>query len=98
VAGSSAPSIRAIGAAESRGLIRAHTGSGAGGAAAYEPFRYDSSFLAREQRYAEQKRRIAWLPRNLWRPMNNLLTAGTTTTHVGRSLRHRDKIQWSPTR
>jgi DeoR family transcriptional regulator of aga operon len=60
----------------------------------YEPFRYDSSFLAREQRYAEQKRRIGLAAAELVQANESIgLTAGTTTTHVGRSLRHRDKIQ-----
>ena len=60
----------------------------------YEPFRYDSSFLAREQRYAAEKRRIGLAAAELIKAGETVgLTAGTTTTHIGRSLRHREKIQ-----
>ncbi len=96
VAGSSAPSIRRdLVRLESRGLIRrTHGGATLVEPLLYEPFRYDSSFLAREQRFAEQKRRIGLAAAELVHPNETIgLTAGTTTTHVGRSLRHRDKIQ-----
>ncbi|MGA2559162.1 MAG: DeoR/GlpR family DNA-binding transcription regulator [Terracidiphilus sp.] len=96
VAGSSAPSIRRdLVRLESRGLIRrTHGGATLVEPLLYEPFRYDSSFLAREQRYAEQKRRIGLAAAELVQANESIgLTAGTTTTHVGRSLRHRDKIQ-----
>ena len=37
---------------------------------------------------------LVWLPPSSSRPNETVgLTAGTTTTHIGRSLRHRDKIQ-----
>lgn len=59
----------------------------------YEPFRYDSSFLAREQRFAGEKRRIGLAAAELIMANETVgLTAGTTITHIGRSLRHRDKI------
>ena len=96
VAGSSAPSIRRdLVRLESRGLIRrTHGGATLVEPLLYEPFRYDSSFLAREQRFAEEKRRIGLAAAELVNPNESIgLTAGTTTTHVGRSLRHRDKIQ-----
>src|SRR6202453_2241854 len=96
VAGSSAPSIRRdLVRLESRGLIRrTHGGATLVEPLLYEPFRYDSSFLAREQRYAEEKRRIGLAAAELVQPNETVgLTAGTTGTHVGRSLRHRDKIQ-----
>ena len=96
VAGSSAPSIRRdLVRLESRGLIRrTHGGATLVEPLLYEPFRYDSSFLAREQRYAEQKRRIGLAAAELVQANESIgLTASTTTTHVGRSLRHRDKIQ-----
>ena len=96
VAGSSAPSIRRdLVRLESRGLIRrTHGGATLVEPLLYEPFRYDSSFLAREQRFAEQKRRIGLAAAELVQANETIgLTAGTTTTHVGRSLRHRDKIQ-----
>ena len=95
-AGSSAPSIRRdLAKLESRGLIRrTHGGATLVEPLLYEPFRYDSSFLAREQRFAEEKRRIGLAAAELIQPNETVgLTAGTTTTHIGRSLRHRDKIQ-----
>src|SRR5580692_4738780 len=95
VAGSSAPSIRRdLARLENRGLIRrTHGGATLVEPLLYEPFRYDSSFLAREQRFAEEKRRIGLAAAELVQPGETVgLTAGTTTTHVGRSLRHRDKL------
>jgi len=96
VAGSSAPSIRRdLARLESRGLIRrTHGGATLVEPLLYEPFRYDSSFLAREQRFAQEKRRIGLAAAELVLANETIgLTAGTTTTHIGRSLRHRDKIQ-----
>ena len=96
VAGSSAPSIRRdLVRLENRGLIRrTHGGATLVEPLLYEPFRYDSSFLAREQRFAVEKRRIGLAAAELVQAGDTIgLTAGTTTTHVGRSLRHREKIQ-----
>jgi DeoR family transcriptional regulator of aga operon len=96
VAGSSAPSIRRdLARLENRGLIRrTHGGATLVEPLLYEPFRYDSSFLAREQRFAEEKRRIGLAAAELVQADETVgLTAGTTTTHIGRSLRHREKIQ-----
>src|SRR3974390_593173 len=95
-AGSSAPSIRRdLARLENRGLIRrTHGGATLVEPLLYEPFRYDSSFLAREQRYADAKRRIGLAAAELVHENETIgLTAGTTTTHVGRSLRHREKIK-----
>jgi DeoR family transcriptional regulator of aga operon len=80
---------------ESRGLIRStHGGATLVEPLLYEPFRYDSSFLAREQRFAQEKRRIGLAAAELVQVNETIgLTAGTTTTHIGRSLRHRDKVQ-----
>lgn len=94
-AGSSAPSIRRdLARLENRGLIkRTHGGATLVEPLLYEPFRYDSSFIAREQRHAAEKRRIGLAAAELVQPGESIgLTAGTTTTHVGRSLRHREKI------
>src|SRR6202008_955820 len=95
-AGSSAPSIRRdLARLENRGLIRRTPG----GATLVkpllsQPIRYDSSFLAREQRFQMEKRRIGLAAAELIQPNETVgLTAGTTTTHIGRSLRHREKIQ-----
>jgi len=96
VAGSSAPSIRRdLARLENRGLIRrTHGGATLVEPLLYEPFRYDSSFLAREQRFAVEKRHIGLAAAELVLAGETVgLTAGTTTTHIGRSLRHRDKIQ-----
>jgi DeoR family transcriptional regulator of aga operon len=96
VAGSSAPSIRRdLARLEGRGLIRrTHGGATLVEPLLYEPFRFDSSFLAREQRHATEKRRIGLAAAELVLPNETVgLTAGTTTTHIGRSLRHREKIQ-----
>ena len=95
-AGSSAPSIRRdLARLENRGLIRrTHGGATLVEPLLYEPFRYDSSFLAREQRYATEKRRIGLAAAELVQPNETIgLSAGTTTTHIGRALRHREKIQ-----
>jgi DeoR family transcriptional regulator of aga operon len=96
VAGSSAPSIRRdLAKLEQRGLIRrTHGGATLVEPLLYEPFRYDSTFLAREQRFAEEKRRIGLAAAELVLSDETVgLTAGTTTTHIGRSLRHREKIR-----
>src|ERR1035438_2691788 len=96
VVGSSAPSIRRdLARLENRGLIRrTHGGATLVEPLLYEPFRYDSSFLAREQRFAEEKRRIGLAAAELIQPRETVgLSAGTTTTYIGRSLRHREKIQ-----
>jgi len=94
--GSSAPSIRRdLSRLESRGLIRrTHGGATLVEPLLYEPFRYDRSFQAREQRYADEKRRIGLAAAELIQPNETIgLTAGTTATHIGRSLRHREDIQ-----
>jgi DeoR family transcriptional regulator, aga operon transcriptional repressor len=96
VAGSSAPSIRRdLARLENRGLIRrTHGGAELAEPLLYEPFRYDSSFIAREQRRASEKRRIGLAAAEMVREGETVgLSAGTTTTHIGRSLRHREKIQ-----
>ena len=94
--GSSAPSIRRdLARLESRGLIRrTHGGATLVEPLLYEPFRYDRSFQAREQRYADEKRRIGLAAAELIQPSETIgLTAGTTATHIGRSIRHREDIQ-----
>jgi DeoR family transcriptional regulator of aga operon len=94
--GSSAPSIRRdLTRLEGRGLIRrTHGGATLVEPFLYEPFRYDRSFQAREQRFEAEKRRIGLAAAELVQAGETVgLTAGTTTTHVGRSLRHRENIQ-----
>ena len=56
----------------------------------YEPFRHDSSFQEQIGRNAEEKRRIALAAAELVGDGETIaLTAGTTTTEVVRSIRHR---------
>jgi len=94
--GTSAPSMRRdLIALERRGLIRrTHGGAALVEPLLYEPFRYDVSFSAREQRNAAEKRRIGLAAAGLVKENEVIgLTAGTTTTQIGRSLRHRQNIQ-----
>ena len=93
--GSSAPSIRRdLARLETRGLIlRTHGGAALVEPLLYEPFRHDITFQAREARHAEQKRRIGLAAAELVQQHDTIgITAGTTTTQVGRALRHRTGI------
>ena len=80
---------------ESKGLIRRTPG----GATLvepllYEPFRYDSVFQNREQHRAAEKRRIGLAAAELIQENETVgFTAGTTTTHVARTLRNRHNIR-----
>src|SRR5215472_6194714 len=80
---------------ERRGLIRRTPG----GATLvepllYEPFRYDSLFQNREQHRVADKRRIGLAAAELIQENETVgFTAGTTTTHVARSLRNRHNIR-----
>ena len=92
----SAPSIRRdLNRLERRGLVRrTHGGATLVEPLLYEPFRYDTSFQAREQRAAEEKRRIALAAADLINENETIgLTAGTTTTQIGRAIRHRTNIK-----
>ena len=94
-ANTSAPSIRRdLTRLERRGLVRrTHGGATLAEPLLYEPFRYDTSFQAREQRAAEEKRRIGLAAADLVQENDTIgLTAGTTTTQIGRALRHRTHI------
>lgn len=93
--GMSAPSIRRdLARLEERGLVRrTHGGVTLVETLLYEPFRHDTSFQARELRQADQKRRIGLAAGELIQEKETIgLAAGTTTTQVGRSLRHRRDI------
>ncbi|HKU25630.1 MAG TPA: DeoR/GlpR family DNA-binding transcription regulator [Candidatus Sulfotelmatobacter sp.] len=60
----------------------------------YEPFRYDSLFQNREQHRVADKRRIGLAAAELIQENETVgFTAGTTTTHVARSLRNRHNIR-----
>jgi DeoR family transcriptional regulator, aga operon transcriptional repressor len=90
--GTSAPSIRRdLARLEKRGLVlRTHGGATLVEPLLYEPFRHDTSFQARELRSADEKRRIGLTAAELVGEKETIgLTAGTTTTQVGRALRHR---------
>jgi DeoR family transcriptional regulator of aga operon len=59
----------------------------------YEPFRYLSSFVGQEQFHAAEKRRIGLAAAEIVKDGETIaLGSGTTTTQVGRSLRHRKGI------
>jgi DeoR family transcriptional regulator of aga operon len=93
--GTSAPSIRRdLARLEKRGLVlRTHGGATLVEPLLYEPFRHDTSFQARELRSADAKRRIGVAASELIGENETIgLTAGTTTTQIGRSLRHRRGI------
>jgi DeoR family transcriptional regulator, aga operon transcriptional repressor len=60
----------------------------------YEPFRYDFLFQNREQHRVAEKRRIGVAAAELVDENDTVgFTAGTTTTHVARSLRNRHNIR-----
>jgi DeoR family transcriptional regulator of aga operon len=91
----SAPSIRRdLARLEKRGLVlRTHGGATLVEPLLYEPFRHDTSFQAREHRSPDEKRRIGLAAAELIVESETVgLTAGTTTTQIGRSLRHRRGI------
>ena len=93
--GTSTPSIRRdLARLEKRGLIlRTHGGATLVEPLLYEPFRHDTSFQARELKSAEEKRRIGLAAAELVGETDTIgITAGTTTTQVGRALRHRSGI------
>jgi DeoR family transcriptional regulator of aga operon len=93
--GTSAPSIRRdLTKLEQRGLVRrTHGGATLVEPLLYEPFRHDTSFQARELRCADAKRRIGLAAAELICEKETVgLTAGTTTTQIGRALRHRRDI------
>ena len=91
----SAPSIRRdLARLEKRGLVRrTHGGATLVEPLLYEPFRYDASFQKREQNSTSEKRRIAFAAAELIQEHETVgITAGTTTTQIARSLRHRRNI------
>ncbi len=93
--GTSAPSIRRdLARLEKRGLVlRTHGGATLVEPLLYEPFRHDTSFQARELFFADEKRRIGLAASELIVEKETIgLTAGTTTTQIGRALRHRRGI------
>ena len=60
----------------------------------YEPFRYDQIFQSRDQHRTSEKRRIGLAGGDLIQQSDTVgFTAGTTTTHVARTLRNRHSIR-----
>ncbi len=78
---------------EKRGLVhRTHGGVMLAGQI-YEPFRFDAAFNVRQERFAQEKQRIALAAADLVQENETIgLTAGTTTTQVARSLRLRSGV------
>src|ERR1700729_1951328 len=79
---------------EERGLVhRTHGGVELAGKMTYEPFRFDAAFPLREERFADEKRRIAIAAAEMVNEGDTIaLSPGTTTTQVARSLRHGEGI------
>jgi DeoR family transcriptional regulator of aga operon len=79
---------------EERGLVnRTHGGAEVAGKLNYEPFRFDAAFPLREQRFADEKRRIGLAASELIEKGDVLaISPGTTTTQLARSLRHLEDI------
>jgi len=79
---------------EEQGLVhRTHGGAMLTGKAVYEPFRFDASFHVREDRFAQEKQRIAQAAAAMVKEHETIgIAAGTTTTLVARQLLHRRGI------
>lgn len=79
---------------EEQGLVhRTHGGAMLAGNT-YEPFRFDAEFQVRSERFTAEKQRIAQAAVELVNEDETIgLTAGTTTTQVGRLLRLRTGIR-----
>lgn len=93
--GASAPSIRRdLTRLEQKGLIRrTHGGATLVQELLYRPFRYDAAFQSRQHRFVKEKRHIGLAAAGLVAENETIgLTAGTTTTWVARSLRHRSNL------
>jgi DeoR family transcriptional regulator of aga operon len=91
----SAPSIRRdLTRLEKQGLIRRnHGGATLVQELLYEPYRYDTAFQTRQHRFVKEKRHIGIAAAELVGTNETIgLTAGTTTTWVARSLRHRSNL------
>lgn len=93
----SAASIRRdLSRLEDQGLVhRTHGGVMLAGAgqAVYEPFRLDASFQIREDRFAQEKQRIAHAAAELVQDGETIgLSAGTTTAQIARQLGERKNL------
>jgi DeoR family transcriptional regulator of aga operon len=91
----SAPSIRRdLTRLEAEGLIRrTHGGAALVQELLYEPYRYDAAFQTRQHQSVREKRHIGVAAAELVNDNETIgFTAGTTTTWVARSLRHRSNL------
>ncbi len=79
---------------EQRGLVnRPHGSVELAGKLTYEPFKFDAAFPLREERFADEKRRIALAAAEMIVEGDTVaLSPGTTTTQIARALRHREGI------
>ncbi len=79
---------------EHQGLLRRnHGGAVSVEPALYEPFRHVSSFSEQEQERSAEKRRIGLAAAELIQDGDTIaFGAGTTTTQIARSIRHRRKL------
>jgi DeoR family transcriptional regulator of aga operon len=74
-------------------VLRTHGGAKLPAPLLYRPFQYDNSIRRQQMQFAEQKRRIGFAASELICEGETVgLTAGTTTTQIGRALRHRRSI------
>lgn len=74
-------------------LLRSHGGAVPIAPMLYEPFRHLSSFQEQEEKCAAEKRRIGLMAASLIADGEIIaLSAGTTTTQIARSIRHRKGI------
>ena len=74
-------------------LLRSHGGAVPIAPMLYEPFRHLSSFQEQEEKCASEKRRIGLMAASLIADGEIIaLGAGTTTTQIARSIRHRKGI------
>lgn len=92
----SAPNVRRdLAKLERRGLVcRTHGGAELFGPQIYVPFRFDAEFQTREERFVKEKRRIALAAAELIQEHETIgFTAGTTTTQIARSIRHRSNLR-----
>jgi DeoR family transcriptional regulator of aga operon len=85
---------RDLGQLEREGLLRrTHGGAVPVAPMLYEPFRHVSSFQEQEEKCVAEKRRIGLMAANLILDGEVIaIGAGTTTTQVARSIRHRKGI------
>jgi DeoR family transcriptional regulator of aga operon len=85
---------RTLAALDQQGLLRRiHGGAVPIEPALYEPFRHVSSFQEQEKKLTDEKRRIGLAAAELIQDGDVIaIGAGTTTTQVARSIRHRKGI------